>query len=279
MIDDLLSPSRIEPLEPEPGAPEQAWEEVGRRRRARARRAQVAAALGLVLVVAAGILPSLGQETKLAKLDVAGPDSAARRIEKAEPPAELVEPSAEDSTGGGIGARPSPGPATGGPSQSPTAAPRPASPSERPPAGPTKPPVQRTRHNSTIVPCVTDWCLMAWATKSGDHYALGLDICVPVGARTRRFSYPTTQEADYIVSPGNSPDAAPVWTWSKGQTFPANLHHVDIPAGQCVSWKTLWDATDESGAPLEPGNYRLTVRSVAEQAGNRSTTSITFRIE
>lgn len=276
MIDDLLSPSRIEPLEPEAGDTERAWEEVGRRRRARARRTQIVTGLGLVLVVAAGLLPSLGQETKLAKLDVAGREST-REVESAQRSDEIVEPAGEESAASGIGAEPRQSPFSAGSSQPPAAAPGHASPSEPPTAPPAKPPVERTRRNTTIVPCVTDWCLMASATRQGDRYALALDICVPVGTRTRRFSYPTTQEADFSVAP-NSVPGAPVWTWSSGQRFPANLHHVDITAGECVMWTTHWDATDESGARLEPGTYRLSVRSLAEQTAERSTATTTFQI-
>lgn len=277
MIDDLLSRARIEPLDVEPGATEQAWQEVGRRRRARVRRAQVATGLGLVLVVAVAVLPSLGQESKLAKLDVAGRDSS-RRVEFDTPAVELVDPSPADPSGSGIGARQ--GPAAGDPAspQSATPSPNPAPSSERATAPPAKPPVERTRRNSTVVPCITDWCLIATAAENGDRYELAMDICVPVGARARRFSYPTTQEVDLAVSPGTSADAAAVWTWSKGQRFAPNPHHVDISAGECVTWKTLWDGTDEAGEPLEPGNYRLSVHSPAEQAGDRSTATTTFRV-
>ena len=63
-----------------------------------------------------------------------------------------------------------------------------------------------------------------------------------------------------------------------GQKFAANEHHVDIAPGECVMWTTHWDRTDESGAALEPGTYRLSARSLAEQLGAYNTSETTFQI-
>lgn len=113
--------------------------------------------------------------------------------------------------------------------------------------------------------------------REGDSYALNLDLCVAVGARARRFSYDTTQEADlWVATTAISPET--LWSWSLGQQFPADEHHLDIAAGECIKWTVLWDGTDEAGEPLPPGNYRLFAKSLAEQAGQSSTTETTFQI-
>ena len=271
MIDDLLSPKRIEPLAPEPEALETAWAEVGRRRRTRARRTQIATGLSLVLLVAAALLPSLGQETKMAKLDVAGREQT-REVEAEAPADEVVEAAEPSSAPSGIGAAAKPAATSGSPNQQ-KAAPPPNSPTPPNASRPSKPPVERTRRQTTLIGCFSDWCMSASAIRTGAHYSLAMDICVPVGNRARRFSYATTQEVDLAVLPGDPKDPAPLWTWSLGQTFPTDEHHVDISAGECVRWETTWDGTDEAGNPLEPGTYRLTVRSSAEQAGERTGTA------
>lgn len=274
MIDDLLSTERIEPLAPEPDAMEAAWAEVGRRRRARARRTQIATGLGLVMVVGVALLPSLGQETKMAKLDVAGREQA-RQVE-AEAPIDVVEPDDADPASSGIGTGVKP-PGRSGSSEPQTAAPRTGSPAPPRASRPSKPPVERTRRNATLVGCVADWCMSASAGKVDENYSLAMDICVPVGTRARRFSFATTQEVDLTVSSGNSSNRPKVWTWSLGQAFRSNEHHVDISAGECVTWSTVWDGTDEAGNGLEPGSYRLDVRSLADQAADR-TAAATFQI-
>ena len=129
----------------------------------------------------------------------------------------------------------------------------------------------------TLIGCVAEWCMNASAAKSGESYVLSETICVPVGNRARRFSYSTVQEVDLVVMTGNSQDQTPLWTWSLGQAFGGNEHHLDISAGECVTWTTAWDGTDEAGDPLDPGTYRLEVQSLAEQAAGTTATA-TFQI-
>ena len=119
--------------------------------------------------------------------------------------------------------------------------------------------------------------MTASAAKSGESYVLSESICVPVGYRARRFSYSTIQEVDLVVMSGAPQDQTALWTWSLGQAFRSDEHHLDISAGECVTWTTVWDGTDEAGEPLDPGTYRLEVESLAEQAAGTTATA-TFQI-
>ena len=278
MIDELLSPARIESLAPEPGASDAAWDEVCRRRRTRNLRAQLAAGVGLVLVVMVGLLPSLDDGGRGAELDVAGRETIeAQAVETpslsdADPDdAARTADGGSDNSGRGTGSGRSPS----APAVAPTAdQPRPGA--QAPTPGRPKPPMERSRYETINIGCI-DWCLSPQALRQGDEYALKLDLCVAVGARARRFSYATTQETDLWVSTGGQRYET-LWTWSLGQQFLPNEHHLDIGPGECVSWQTLWDATDEHGQRLEPGNYRLFGKSLAEQTAPNSTTETTFQI-
>ena len=276
MIDDLLSPARIEPLAPESGAPEAAWDEVCRRRRARRLRAQVAAAAGLVLVVMVGMLPSMDDRERAAELDVAGRDTISGdplEMPQFSPvePTDAAEPSGSSGSGRGTTA----GRAPSAPAAAPTAEQvRPGA--QAPAPGRPKPAMERTRYENIYIGCI-DWCLSSNALKAGENYVLRLDLCVAVGGRARRFSYTTTQELDLWVATSD-PSPETLWTWSLGQHFSPNEHHIDIAAGECVSWQTVWDATDERGEHLEPGTYRLFAKSLAEQVAPNSTTETTFQI-
>lgn len=276
MIDDLFSPARIEPLAPEPGASEQAWREVGRRRRKRTLRTQVLAGVALVALVMVGLLPSLDERGRVAELDVAGRDDE-RRITQL-PPAltedaeDIADPQRTERTGAGrtsSGAQPSESAEIGE-----VPAPRPGA--SAPAPGRPKPPVERTRRESIAVACV-DWCPSAMATSTPEGYSLELHLCVAVGGRAHRFSYQTTQELDLRVDTAGTPGDT-VWTWSVGQHFPREAHHLDVSPGECVTWTVLWDATDESGEPLPPGDYRLFAKSLADQAAARPNSEATFQI-
>ena len=270
MIDEILRSSRIQPLEPQQGDADLAWEEVCRRRRTRTLRTQVVAAAGLVVVVMVGLLPSLQDVDNPAQLNVAG-QSSGRRVEVASPGGQK-EVTREDLASGATESaeRPS-GSRASGPSSPAAAADQPpaAGQPQTPSAARTKPPANRTRYETVSVGCL-DWCLQGRATRAYDGYELSMDLCVAVGGRTRRFSFATAQELDLSVSSQNGPAE---WTWSVGQRFAANEHHVDIAAGECAKWTVIWDATDESGSALPAGRYTLNVRSLAEQAAGASSAS------
>ena len=275
MIDDLLSPARIEPLAPASGGAEDAWDEVCRRRRARNLRAQVAAGVGLVAVVMVGLLPSLDDGGRAAELDVAGRDTV--QAERVETPS-WPEADPEEATDLPVTDRPGrvtdPGRAPSPSAAAPAAQPRPGA--QAPAPGRTKPPMERTRYENIYIGCL-DWCMSPQVLRQDDAYSLTLDLCVAVGARARRFSFPTTLETDlWVTTTANSPDT--LWTWSVGQQFTPQEHYVDIGPGECVTWQTLWDATDEQGARLEPGDYRLFAKLFAEQVAPNSTTETTFQI-
>lgn len=277
MIDDLLSPARIEPLAPESGASDNAWDEVCRRRRARNLRAQVAAGVSLVVVVMVGLLPSLDDGGRAAELDVAGRETTQGvAVEKpslsdVDPHDDSTDVPASTNSGRGVSSGRGPGASAVAPSVDQS---RPGA--EAPTPGRPKPPMERTRYETLNIGCI-DWCMSPRALKVEDHYALQLDLCVAVGARARRFSFATTQELDmWVATATNTPET--LWTWSLGQQFSPNEHHVDIGPGECVTWQTLWDATDERGEQLEPGNYRLFARSLAEQTAPNSTTETTFQV-
>ena len=275
MIDDLLSPARIEPLAPEPGGSEAAWDEIGRRRRTRTLRAQVAAGVGLVLIVMVGLLPSLDDRGRAAELDVAAPEANRRAtIDRPSLLEDESDDTADESTGGvraGGSAGGTPPASVAAPAPAPS---RPGAPAPAP--GRAKPPVERTRAESIYIGCL-EWCLSAQALKEDDVYALRLELCVAVGARARRFSYATTQELDLWVTAA-ADEAKALWTWSLGQRFPVHEHHLDIGPGECVTWQTNWDGTDEGGQTLPAGNYRLFAKSLAEQVATNSTTETTFQI-
>lgn len=277
MIDELLSPARIEPLKPESGASEAAWDEVCRRRRARNLRTQLATGVGLVVIVMIALLPSLDADGRAAELDVAGRETTeAERVET--PSLSDVDP--EDASEPPTGANAGRGGAISGraPSASAVATPtdqaRPGA--QAPTPGRPKPAMERTQQENIYIGCL-DWCMSPRVLKAEDAYALQLDLCVAVGARARRFSFATTQELDmWVATAGTEPET--LWTWSLGQHFSPNEHHLDIGPGECVTWETLWDATDEGGQALEPGNYRLFAKSLAEQTAPNSTTETTFQI-
>ena len=276
MIDELLSPARIESLPPEPGGSEVAWDEVIRRRGRRVLRAQVAAGVGLVLIVMVGLLPSLDDGGRAAELDVAGDPSGQRATSDAPSLMDEQPEAPEDVSGegGSVGPRSS-GRAPGTSAASPAVIEsRPSAPV--PAAGRPKPAMRRTQQESFYIGCI-EWCLQPQVLKEGDRYALRMDLCVAVGGRARRFSYATVQEVDMWVAT-NEQQPQTLWTWSLGQQFPTSEHHLDISPGQCVMWQTLWDATDERGEPLEPGNYRLFAKSLAEQTAPNSVTETTFQI-
>ena len=278
MIDQLLSPARIEPLAPESGGADAAWDEVCRRRRTRNLRTQVAAGVGLVVVVMVGLLPSLDDGGRAAELDVAGRETTETHavetpsMNDAEP-SDSPDLSADERGASGRG--PSSGRAPRASAVAPPAdTPRPGA--QAPTPGRPKPAMERTRYESIYIGCL-DWCMSPQALKQGEDYALKLDLCVAVGGRTRRFSYATTQEADlWVATMGSDPET--LWTWSLGQHFSPNEHHLDVGPGECVTWETVWDATDERGQRLEPGNYRLFAKSLAEQTAPNSTTQTTFQI-
>ena len=276
MIDQLLSPARIESLAPEPGASEAAWDEVCRRRRTRNLRAQVAAGVGLVAVVMVGLLPSLDDGGRAAELDVAGRETTdARIIERPSITDDEPDDSPQVPDGPSDAAGRGPGPSPNVPAAAPSAdQPRPGA--QAPTPGRTKPVMERSRYETINIGCI-DWCLQPHVLKEGDDYALNLDLCVAVGGRVRRFSFATTQELDMWVATGTA-NPETLWTWSLGQQFSPNEHHLDIAPGECVRWRTLWDATDERGEDLEPGNYRLYAKSLAEQTAPNSTTETTFQI-
>ncbi|HUR49830.1 MAG TPA: BsuPI-related putative proteinase inhibitor [Acidimicrobiales bacterium] len=278
MIDDLLSSARLEPLAPEPGASAAAWEEVGRRRRRRTLRTQLAACVGVVVLVMVGLLPSLDGGGRVAELDVAGRETNADRV--VESPALLEAESEDDSpVDAGRGSRGAePGSGGRAPFESEVApAPAQSRPgASAPSTGRPKPPVERTRYETVYIGCL-EWCLTPSVVREGDVFVLTLDLCVAVGARARRFSYATTQEVDMWVAT-SEPSPETLWTWSLGQQFAAQEHHLDISAGECVRWIAKWDGTDERGEPLPAGNYRLFTKSLAEQVAPNSTTETTFQI-
>lgn len=276
MIDELLSSARIEPLAGEPGAAEAAWREVGRRRRRRTLRTQVVAGIGVVVLVMVALLPSLDEGGRASELDVAGRETNGRpNVDSPLLDTEVEDaPAADGERGAGLegssGRAPSESGAAPAPAQSRPGVSAPA-------PGRTKPPVERSRYETVYIGCL-EWCLSPSVVKGEDTYALSLDLCVAVGARARRFSFPTTQEVDlWVTTSEASPET--LWTWSLGQQFAPQEHHVDISPGECVRWTTSWDGADERGEPLPAGTYRLFTKSFAEQVAQSSTTETTFQIQ
>lgn len=277
MSAELFSPHRIEPLAPEPGASAAAWDEVRRRKGKRLLQTQVAAGVGVVLMVMVGLLPSLDEGGRAAELDVAGretnqspaPESPSFLITEADEGADATPPgpdapagdSARTAAGTFGDAAPPPQPGTATPTVTPDRA---------------KPPLERSRSSGITFGCF-EWCLFARVVPEGESYALSLDLCTAVGTRTHRFHFPTTQEVDLTVTTADS-SRETLWSWSRGQHFPAAEHHVDIPAGECMEWTTRWDRADEDGQPLPPGRYRLVGKSLAEEVRPRNTTEATFEI-
>lgn len=277
MIDDLLDPRRIEPLEPRAEDADAAWREVSRRRRVRTLRSQVAAGVAVVAMVMIGVLPSLDDGGRVADLKVADRDGAPGNhlVPMPEGRADQSTPTGQDHPLADAVESRSPTAEPGKsiePPATPTARPR----DEAPTAGRAKPTVERTRYASVPIGCI-DWCLSGDVVAQGDGFLLSLDLCLPVGGRARRFSFSTTQEVDFRIDTAGTPGTT-VWTWSLGQHFPARDHHVDIQSGECVRWSAPWDATDEAGRRVPGGSYRLRAASLAEQLQGTQAADRSFQV-
>lgn len=268
-------PGRIEELSFDPAAADEAWSEVVRRRNARTRRGGLAAGTALVALVLAAVLPPAMDSAPDSPVRVAsrGRDSALRPAPDQGKPDEGEIHMDSGPSGPGPGR---PGVRTAVEEGSP---PEPRKERLSPPADSArKAPVKRTRTEgqNLFVGCVSRFCVSARVQSPAAHHELQMNLCVPVSGRAWRFTYDTSQEADFRIAPEGE---EPIWTWSAGQRFAASEHYLDIAPGECVDWTTAWETVDERGQRVDSGRYVLTVKTLAKQASDtEAESSVSFAV-
>lgn len=126
---------------------------------------------------------------------------------------------------------------------------------------------------TTSTPCPpnigTAWCAYARATtpkeNGTDFYELEYTLCRQVDALDGWVDFGRVQEADFSATdkrhdedPANDDT---VWKYSAGQPVVPAASRTEVPAGNCVTWSTLWDGYDDFGANPAAGSYVLWARS------------------
>jgi hypothetical protein len=82
-----------------------------------------------------------------------------------------------------------------------------------------------------------------------------LELCSSLrNPGTLRLSFPSGREHDQRVRRARDADDY-LWTWSRHYRFPEGAHQRELPAGDCLSWRTTWNTRDDAGALLPTGEY------------------------
>jgi hypothetical protein len=76
-------------------------------------------------------------------------------------------------------------------------------------------------------------------------------------------TFTSGQQYDIVVFAGETE----VWRWSADRAFPQVIREVQFPPDVTLVGRENWDWRDSSGAPLQPGTYRV----VATLTGNPPT--------
>lgn len=117
---------------------------------------------------------------------------------------------------------------------------------------------------STDTQCLStgaDWCAdvpsVYPTTQNGvTRYELTYTLCRAVDAGTGTIRYNRAQRTDFATTHKATNDT--VWTYSAGQRVRPADTTLDVPAGYCVSWVTVWDGYDDFGHTPPGGTYVLT---------------------
>lgn len=71
--------------------------------------------------------------------------------------------------------------------------------------------------------------------------------------RTLRFTFPTEQRFDFVVTKVKEP----VWAWSEGRTFSEDTGHLSIAPGDSLIYEYTWDGRKADGSLPRLGRYRV----------------------
>ena len=91
------------------------------------------------------------------------------------------------------------------------------------------------------------------------EYAVGQPVelvleLVNRGRAPVSMSAPTGQLYEFTITR----DGAPVWRWSDGKLFTAQVTDVVLAPGQTGAYTVVWDGKGPDGRPVTPGRYLVT---------------------
>jgi len=97
--------------------------------------------------------------------------------------------------------------------------------------------------------------------KLGDQLPLEISIANN-GPEARELSFRTSQRFDFWVEDKSGRE---VWRWSDGQMFAQMLETVSINPNEKISYSAEWKLIDSSGEQIEPGDYFIFAKIVADE--------------
>lgn len=255
-LDPLPTPRRPA-LPPREGDWDDMTRRVGRRRRARlAAAGGMAAATVAIAVLVSVTSPDLD---RLVADPVTSGSASPTAAETVPPPTpESPSPVAPPTS-------PAPG-ATSEPVAEPsaTAAPSPTAEPTSEPSGPPHATMRRTEVAFEATRGCTPgsgegpgWCVRVppnATAQAGDPRDYVLDYCRLTGSGAATITFHSVYEIWFHVARGSDP----VYVYGDETWSPAT-HSTVVRAGRCARWTLTWDATDEDGLPLRPGDYDVSV--------------------
>lgn len=135
---------------------------------------------------------------------------------------------------------------------------------------------------TTSTPCPPElgriWCAYARVTTPSEtgtaRYELQYTLCRQVDAGDGWVQFDRVQEADFSATEDARQDT--VWTYSAGQPVVPVSSRTEIPAGNCVTWSTMWDGYDDYGYTPPAGFYTLRARSTGTSDTTLPTATYAF---
>lgn len=97
--------------------------------------------------------------------------------------------------------------------------------------------------------------------KLGNKLALTLSV-ENTDSETHELSFNSSQRFDFWLEDSSGRE---VWRWSDGRVFAQMLETIDIKLGESISYAEDWPLMDSNGTVVEPGNYTVFAKIVANE--------------
>jgi hypothetical protein len=99
------------------------------------------------------------------------------------------------------------------------------------------------------------WCIGspgAFSTRQGQPVKLRQLLCRVPASGSREAKFPRVREVEFHIYDGRS-----TTRWKNTRDLRRSEHSIMIEENTCVRWTVTWDALDDAGEIVPPGNYAL----------------------